>query len=79
MVIERVAKIASRPQSAELIFDADHGTKVVEFKLTLPRGQLKVATAEADDFKTALDRAAEKIRNQLDKDTGRSVRRAPTA
>jgi ribosomal subunit interface protein len=76
-VVGKVAKLASRCQAAEVIFDADHGSKVVELKLVLPRGQIKVATAEGDDFKTALDRAADKIRNQLDKETRRSTHRSP--
>lgn len=78
-VVEKAVKVASRPQSAEVIFDADHGTKVVELKLFLPRGQVKVASAEASDFKTALDRAADKIRSQLTKETRRPVNRSPAA
>ncbi|MEJ2238515.1 MAG: ribosome-associated translation inhibitor RaiA [Gemmatimonadales bacterium] len=73
-VVEKVARLATRPQKAEVIFDADHGNKVVELKLSLPREQTKVATAEAEDFRTALDRAADKIRKQLDKEA-----RKPTA
>jgi ribosomal subunit interface protein len=72
-VVEKAVKIASRPQSAEVIFDADHGDKVVELKLFLPRGLVKVASAEASDFRTALDRAADKIRNQIAKE----VRKPP--
>jgi len=78
-VVGKVAKLASRCHAAEVIFDADHGSKVVELKLALPRGQIKVATAEEDDFKTALDRAADKIRNQLDKEARRSTHRLPEA
>jgi len=76
-VVEKVAKLASRPLSAEVIFDADHGDKVVEFKLSLPKGQIKVATAEADNFRSALDRAADKIRRQLDKEERKSTHRSP--
>lgn len=66
-LIAKTAKAAHRPQRAEIVFDADHGRKVVEIQLYLPRGQVKVASAEADDFRTALDRALDKVRNQLDK------------
>lgn len=72
-VLSKVAKIANRPQSAEIIFDADHGAQVVELKLRLPRGVVKVASAEAADFRTAVDRAAAKLRNQLDKQTEHHV------
>ena len=78
-VIAKTAKIASRPQSAEVIFDADHGTKVVEMKLFLPRGLVKVASAEASDFRTALDRAADKIRSQLAKEPRKPAHRSPAA
>ena len=74
-LIAKVAKAAHRPQRAEVVFDADHGQKVVEIHLYLPRGQVKVASAEADDFRSALDRAVGKVRNQLDKDPGHPVRR----
>ncbi|MFC1640041.1 HPF/RaiA family ribosome-associated protein [Gemmatimonadota bacterium] len=66
-VVDKLAKVASRPQSAEVIFDEDHGAKVVEIVLSLARGQTKVAKVEAHDFRTALDRAADKVRNQLQK------------
>jgi ribosomal subunit interface protein len=75
-VVEKVARLATRPQRAEVIFDADHGNKVVELILGMPRGQTKVATAEAEDFTTALDRAADKIRNQLDKEARKPAGRS---
>jgi ribosomal subunit interface protein len=70
-VVEKLVKVASRPQSAEVIFDEDHGAKMVEIVLVLPRGHTKVAKAEAKDFRTALDRAAGKVRNQLQKEPRR--------
>ncbi len=75
-LIAKVAKAAHRPQRAEVVFDADHGQKVVEIQLYLPRGQVKVASAEADDFRSALDRALDKVRNQLDKNPRHPARRA---
>jgi ribosomal subunit interface protein len=78
-MIAKVAKAAHRPRRAEVVFDADHGQKVVELQLYLPRGQVKVATAEAADFRTALDSAVAKVRNQLDKEPRRPTRRpSPT-
>lgn len=73
-LVTKVTKSAHRPQRAEIIFDADHGTKVVELHVKLPRGQVKIASAEADDFRSALDRAVDKLRSQLDKDSGRPRR-----
>ena len=77
-VMERVAKVAHRPQRAQLVFDVDHRQKLAELKVYLPRGTTRVATAEAADFLTALDRAAQKLRHQLERTRTRSVRR-PTA
>ena len=73
-VMARTAKAAHRPQRGEVVFDADHGKKVVELHLSLPRGVVRIATGEADDFRTALDRAAAKLRSQLDKNSGRPRR-----
>ncbi len=75
-VVEKVAKAAHRPQRAEVVFDADHGRKVVELQLYLPRREVKIASAEADDFRSALDSAAAKLRNQLDKAPGPAARRS---
>ncbi len=66
-LIARIAKLASRPHRAEVVFDDDHNSNIVEFQLYLPRRQVRVSRAEAADFRTALDRAADKLRNQLDK------------
>lgn len=81
--LAKVAKIASRPQRAEVVFDADHGRKVVELLLSLPRGRVKLATAEADDFNTALDAAVAKLRGQLGKNSrppsSRKAARPPAA
>jgi ribosomal subunit interface protein len=74
-LIAKTAKAAHRPQRAEIVFDADHGQKVVEVQLYLARGQVKVAKAEADGFRSALDRAIDKVRNQLDKDPNKPARR----
>lgn len=73
--VTKLAKAAHRPQRAEIVFNADHGQKVVELQLHLPRNQVKVASAEAIDFRSALDRATAKLRRQLDKDAGRPPRR----
>ena len=66
-LLERISRLASRPHRAEVIVDDDHNQKVVELQLYLARSQTHVATAEAADFRTALDRAATKLRNQFDK------------
>jgi ribosomal subunit interface protein len=75
--VTKAARAAHRPQRAEVVFDVDHGKKLVELHLFLPRSQVKVASGEADDFRSALDRAVAKLRNQLSKNT--KPRRSPAA
>jgi ribosomal subunit interface protein len=77
-VMARVARVAHRPQRGQIVFDVQHQQKVVELKLHLPRGTTRVATAEAAAFRTALDRAAAKLRHQLEKANSRYVRRPVT-
>jgi ribosomal subunit interface protein len=75
---DKLAKIAHRPQRMEIVFDDNHQRRQVELKMSLPRGQTLIATAEAADFRSALDRAVEKLRSQLDKGGARAERRQPT-
>jgi ribosomal subunit interface protein len=75
-LIERIAKRAQRAQRAQVIFEADNHRKIAEIQLSLPRGQLRVARGEAEDFRSALDRAEEKLLRQLDKTGRRYHRRA---
>lgn len=74
-LVEKAAKKGHRPQRAEVVFDSDHGRKVVELHVHFPRGRVNVASAEARDFRSALDQAVDKLRNQLDKTGRRNERR----
>lgn len=69
-LVAKAIKAAHRPQHAEVLFNEDHGSKVVELHLTLTRGQVRIAHGEADDFRSALDTAVQKLRSQLDKNSG---------
>ena len=77
-VMTRLARLAHRPTAANVTFDADHQRAVAELRLTAARGVLYIATGEAADHRTALDRVAAKLRRQLDKDST-SPRRAGRA
>ena len=66
-LIQKLAKLATRPQRAEVVFDDDHHRKIVEFQLYVARGQAHISSSEASDFRKAMDSAAAKLRNQLDK------------
>jgi ribosomal subunit interface protein len=74
-VVTRLARFAHRPTAANITFDAEHQRAIAELRLTAARGVLFVATGEAADHRTALDRAASKLRRQLDK-VGTNPRRA---
>ena len=67
-VVERLGALAHRPIESVVVFDTDGGQATAELRLRAARGELMVARGEADDHRTALDRAEEKLRRQLDKD-----------
>ena len=75
-VVERLAKIAIRPTAAHVTFGVDHQRSTAEIRLTAARGAVHVASAEAADHRTALDRAVAKLRRQLDKKEAHPRRRA---
>jgi ribosomal subunit interface protein len=66
-LLERLGRIALRPQDGQVLFVADHGRPTVEVRLHAARGAVHVATARGADHRTALDSAAAKVRRQLDK------------
>ncbi|HET8623779.1 MAG TPA: HPF/RaiA family ribosome-associated protein [Gemmatimonadales bacterium] len=76
-VTARLAALASRPLEAAVTFHADGLEQVVELRLHDSRGELFVATGAAGDHRTALDRAEEKLRRQLEKANGRPRRSRP--
>jgi ribosome hibernation promoting factor len=66
-VLQRLASHASRPVDATVTFD-NHSVKCsVELRLHLSSGETLVASAEAADHRSALDRAEQKLRRQLEK------------
>jgi ribosomal subunit interface protein len=75
-LVTRLAKLANRPTSAHVTFDVDHQRATAEVVLHAARGAVHVASADAGDHRSALDRVAAKIRRQLDKQEARPVRSA---
>jgi ribosomal subunit interface protein len=76
-VSDRLANFSRRPLEAAIVFDEDGLQRVVELRLRVARGEILVAKGEGGDHRTALDRAEDKLRRQLDKANGRP-RRART-
>jgi len=66
-LVDRLAKVAPRPEDAQVIFSDDHDVAVVELRLHVARGDVLVGRAEGSDHRSALDRAAARVRRQLDK------------
>lgn len=66
-VVARLSKLAARPHRAQVVFAEDHGEAAVEIRLQVPRGRVHVGKAHGVDQRTALDRAAGRVRRQLDR------------
>jgi ribosomal subunit interface protein len=73
-VVGRLGSFAQRPIETTVVFDTDGGQQTAELRLHVARGEVLVARGEGDDHRTALDRAEEKLRRQLDKTSIRSRR-----
>jgi len=67
VLLQRLSRVASRPHDGQIIFGTDHDTPTVELRLHTARGQVHVGSAAGPDHRTALDRAAARVRRQLDK------------
>ncbi len=74
--LDRLGRVAARPQDGQVIFAEDHGQAAVEIRLRAARGQVFVGRASAADHRSALDRAAARVRRQLDKRVPAARRRA---
>jgi ribosomal subunit interface protein len=66
-VAERLGALAHRPIEATVVFDADGPLRTAELRLHVSRGEVLVAKGDGDDHRSALDRAEEKLRRQLEK------------
>ena len=75
LVMQRAAPKAHRPHRGEIVFDVDHHKSIVELRLFTAKGNVFTCTAEADDHRTALDRAEDKLNNHLDKPVHKSIPR----
>lgn len=73
-VVERLGTLASRPMESTVVFDTDGIELTVEIRLHLARGEVLVAGGDGPDHRTALDRAEEKLRRQIERASERSRR-----
>jgi ribosomal subunit interface protein len=79
-VVQRLGNLASRSMESTVVFDTDAIQQTVEIRLHVPRGEVLVARGEGADHRTALDRAEERLRRQLERvaDRPRRTRSAPS-
>jgi ribosome-associated translation inhibitor RaiA len=63
-----------------VVFDSDGLQQTVELRLHVPRGEVLVARGDGPDHRTALDRAEERLKRQLERvaDRPHRARSAPT-
>ncbi len=73
-LVDRLARVASRPHDGQVIFTEDHGTPTVEVRLHTVRGHVLVGVSDGADHRSALDKAVARVRRQLDKPAGKSGR-----
>lgn len=77
-VVERLGNLASRPMEMTVVFDADGLKQTVELRLHVARGEILVAKGDGTDHRSALDRAEDKLRKQVER-ASRRPRRARSA
>ncbi|MEO8089428.1 MAG: ribosome-associated translation inhibitor RaiA [Gemmatimonadales bacterium] len=66
-VTERLGNLASHPMEMTVVFDADGIQQTVELRLHVAHGEILIAKGESAEHRTALDRAEEKLRRQLER------------
>jgi len=66
-VLSRLEGHVAGPIDAAVVFDVVPTGGTAEIRIHASRGEVYVASAEAKDHRSALDRAEDRIRRQLDK------------
>ena len=70
-VVERLGNLAPRPMEMTVVFDAEGDLQTVELRLHVARGEILVAKGEGSDHRSALDRAEQKLRRQVERASDR--------
>jgi ribosomal subunit interface protein len=77
-VVERLGNLAPHPIESAVVFDTSGILQTAEIRLHVARGEILVAKAEGADHRTALDRAEEKLRRQVERASDRPRRQRST-
>ncbi len=73
-VVQRLDNSASQAMEMTVVFGTEGPQQTVELRLHLAGGEILVAKGEAPDHRTALDRAEEKLKRQVEHATERPRR-----
>jgi ribosomal subunit interface protein len=73
-VIQRLGNLVPRSLDSAVVFDTDGSQQTVEIRLHIPRGEVLIARGEGPDHRTALDRAEERLKRQLERASDRPRR-----
>jgi ribosomal subunit interface protein len=71
-VVERLGKVTPRPMEMTVLFDTDGLEHTAELRLHMAGGETLVAKGAGADHRTALDRAEEKLRRQVERASERT-------
>jgi putative sigma-54 modulation protein len=66
-VVARLGKVTPRPMEMTVLFDTDGLEQTAELRLHVAGGEILVAKGEGADHRTALDRAEERLRRQVER------------
>jgi ribosomal subunit interface protein len=77
-VVERLGSMAPRAMESTVVFDSEGTQQTVELRLHVAGGEILVARGEGTDHRTALDRAEERLRRQLERASTRPRRSRPS-
>jgi len=77
-IVERLGSIAPRAMESTVVFDSEGTQQTVELRLHVAGGEILVARGEGTDHRTALDRAEERLRRQLERASTRPRRSRPS-
>jgi ribosomal subunit interface protein len=69
-VLQRLTPLVGRPVDGTVVFDVAKQLATVEIRIHASGGELFVASGADKDHRSALDRAEEKVRRQLEKSAG---------
>src|SRR5215203_2242969 len=76
-VVERLGNLTSQAMEMTVVFNTEGPQRTVELRLHLAGGDILVAVGQAGDHRSALDRAEEKLRRQVERVSDRPRRSRP--